>query len=404
MPRMLRLTAARIAVLAAGLWTGAADAGLYYLPHMGEYGKVIPGQIGLFSLLNASYTEVWDRNGDKAPIVNGGADINTVLIGSAWVGNMFRDTDYTFLAKRPQICGFAIGAAQVQARGSVRETANSIGITGGNNGLGDLYMLCTIQDITRRWGEAKGHVQFSGTVKAPIGDYDTEALLQFATHYWTYIPQMSFHGEWGQLILDGTLAYQFNERNDTPSAAGLTPTKPADWRNAAVNLGWKFTERWWADLGFSHNESVGSNEFGKMSVTLEDQPVPGTALCDLGGLTGLPLGGATLPPEICNATSLFFIAPRAGPYHDRGVLAQVATASLYYVYRNSMIVNLRVGQVVNGRGSQFDAVFDACASEPCGPDNATAQATLVSNGVGESGAVVTQPFFELRFVFPFAAP
>ena len=404
MPRLPRLKTAGIAAFAISLWTGAADAALYYMPHMGEYSKVIPGQIGLLAVYNASYTEVWDRNGKKAPIIDGGADINAVIIGSAWVGNMFRDTDWAFLAKRPQICGLAFGAGQVQARGSVRDIANSIGITAGNNGLTDLYMLCTLQDITRRWGMAKGHVQFSGTVKAPIGDYDTEALLQYATHYWTYIPQMSFHAERGQLILDSTLAYQFNGDNDTPSAAGLTPTKPADWWNLGINLGWKFTERWWADIGFSHNETVGSNEFGKVSITLEDQPVPGTALCDLDALTGLPLGGATAPPEICNATTLFFVAPRPGPYHDRGVLAQVLTAGIYYLYRSSMFVNLRVGQVVNGRGSQFDAVFDACTSEPCGPDNATAQVSLVSNGVGESGAVVTQPFFELRFIFPFAAP
>lgn len=98
------------------------------------------------------------------------------------------------------------------------------------------------------------------------------------------------------------------------------------------------------------------------------------------------------------------MSPRPGPYHDRGVLAQVVTAGIYYTYRTSMFVNLRVGQVVNGRGSQFDAVFDSCASEPCGPDNAIAQVSLVSSGVGESSAVVTKPFFELRFLFPFSAP
>lgn len=404
MPRLPGMTTARIALVATLLWPAGAQAALYYMPHMGEYGKVLPGQIGLLALYTATYDEVWNRHGEKEKIIDGSADINAVIVGSAWVGNMFRDTDWAFLARRPQICGLAFGLGQVQAKGSVRETSNSIGITAGNNGLTDLYASCTVQDVTRRWGKAKGHFQLSGTVKAPIGDYDTEALLQYATHYWTYIPQLSFHGERGQLILDATSAYQFNRPNDSPSAAGLTPTRPADWYNLGINLGWKFTERWWADIGFSHNESAGSNEFGKFDVTLEDQPVPGTALCDLDALTGLPLGGATLPPAICNATTAFFVAPRRGPYHDRGVLAQVVTAGFYYVYRSSAFLNFRVGQVVNGRGSQFDAIFDACASEPCGPDNATAQVSLVSNGVGESGAVVTKPFFELRILVPFAAP
>src|SRR5204863_9053790 len=100
-------------------------------------------------------------------------------------------TDFPFLNSRPQICGVGLPIAQVQARGSVRATAELAGLSGGNNGFGDLLGVCTLQDVTRVWGPARGHVQFSTTVKFPIGSYDSGALFNFATNYWTTVPQLS---------------------------------------------------------------------------------------------------------------------------------------------------------------------------------------------------------------------
>ena len=86
------------------------------------------------------------------------------------------------------------------------------------------------------------------------------------------------------------------------------------------------------------------------------------------------------------------------------MMSQVVSASLYYTYRSSMIVNFRAAEAIAGRGSEFLATYDVCTSTPCGPSNADVGTfTFNATGVGEAASVVTQPFYELRFIFPLAS-
>lgn len=384
-----RMSAGLIAFWLSG---GAANAGLVFLPHMGEYGKAVPGQYTGASLYYASYSDYYSRDEKVLHTIRGGAEINTVFLASAWVGNLFRDTDVPFLKDRPQICGMGIAFAKVQAYGSLREIAEFGGLAAGNNSYGDLLGLCTLQDITRTFGPVRGHIQLTGLVKFPIGDYDTGALFNLATNYWTYVPQLSLHADIGHLVVDATAAHQFNENNDHPQADGGVPTRLADWRNTAINVGWKFTHRWWVDAGFAYNRSVGSNTYDQFDSKPARQPVAGSGFC--GGLG---------PP--CLATGEFFLGPRPGSYQDRGTFSKVVSASIYYVYRSSMIVNIRGARAIAGRGSQFDVIYDVCTTgvDNCGPTVPHFEVPYVATGVGEAAAVVSEPFYELRFIFPMAA-
>ena len=63
--------------------------------------------------------------------------------------------------------------------------------------------------------------------------------------------------------------------------------------------------------------------------------------------------------------------PRPGPYADRGVMGKDLTVGAYYVYRTSLVFNLRMLLPVGGRGGQIDAVYDVCAAKNCpGPKEA----------------------------------
>ena len=386
----LALSVAALATLACA----PAHAALTFLPHMGEYGKAVPGQYAGLALYHADYNSYYGRDEAEFTQSDGGAGINSVFIASAWVGNLFRDTDIPLLSSRTQICALGFPVAQVQARGSIRTTAEAIGVSSGKNGIGDVIGSCTIQDVTRVLGPARGHVQFTGLVKFPIGDYDPNALYNFATNYWTYVPQLSLHADITKLVVDATVAYQFNGNNDDPFARGDVPTRPADWENAAINLGWKLSYRWWIDVGFAYNKTNGVKYYDKFHVQPAHQSVLFSAVC--GGF-----------PSLCNATGTGYIETRQGPYEDGGMMSQVVSASVYYTYRSSLIVNFRVAEAIAGRGSQFTAYYDVCTQTPC-DQNAPSKLpnspfSFTAIGVGESASVVSQPFYELRFIFPLAA-
>jgi hypothetical protein len=242
------------------------------------------------------------------------------------------------------------------------------------------------------------------TVKVPIGRWDTEALLNTGTNYWSYIPQFAVHSEfWGRFIVDATAAYHFHGDNDEPAFGGTTPTRIADWRTQELNLAFKWTEHWFTDVGFSHRESVGRNHYDDVTVNFKD-PVQAQEACDNTNGLGVEL----VDPATCASTNQFYLQPRDLPYADRGVYGDALTVGAYYIYRTSSVLNLRVFYPLAGRGSQIDAQFDVCASEPCGPSNniRSGGEPLVTplNGVQEAAAISASPFFELRFVYLFWAP
>ena len=238
------------------------------------------------------------------------------------------------------------------------------------------------------------------TTKIPVGDYDTRSLLNIGTNYWTTIPQFAMHAElFGRLYFDGTAAYQFNGRNDSPAYGGLTPTDPADVYNFEGNLAWKLSEKWFVDLGYSYRKTVGPNKFEKVTVQFKD-PLPAFTAC----------ANADINPNQCSAADNFRLVPVPGTREDRGVQGTLLTTSLYYIYRTSSVINFRVAMPIKGRGSQFPMDFNVVTdpggvpiSDCSSASSSTCQRTVL-NGVQEAAAVSASPFFELRFVYLVWAP
>lgn len=407
---------AALAVLAG---VSTARAGIVFTPHLSEYSKLPPGQYTEFTLIGTEIKKIYDRNGNAVetgtPFVPGGAstDAALVLLKYLWIGNIFRDTNIWYLKDHPQFCR-AIGVMSYQQ--NTEQIANRgrlFGLQAGANGFGDLFGLCGIYTDEYRWGPFKANGLWATTVKFPIGRYETDAILNTGTNYWTYIPQFAVHGEaWGRLILDGTFAWQFNENNDQPSAGGLTPTRIADWRNIELNLAWKFNEHWFVDVGWGRRESVGPNYYDKLTVNFKDQPLSPQSACDN---TNNGLGTRLISQDVCDnpGSDRFFLSPRPGPYADRGVSGTAITAGFYYIYRTSSVFNFRAFYPIAGRGSQIDALFNVCSDatvsspEECNESNdltAGSPAATRLFGVQEAAAVSASPFFEFRFVYLFWAP
>jgi hypothetical protein len=295
----------------------------------------------------------------------------------------------------------------------VYERSRLFGLTGGGNGLVDLFGLCGVYTDEYRWGPVKSNGLLATTVKFPIGTWDRDALLNTGTHYWSYVPQFAIHSEfWGRLYLDATAAYHFHGDNDEPAFGGTTPTRIADWRTQELNLAFKWTEHWFTDVGFSHRESVGPNYYDKVTVTFKD-PQPAQTACDNTNNNN-GLGIEVVDPTLCNSTNQFWLAPKPGHYADRGIYGDALTVGGYYVYRTSSVLNLRMFYPIAGRGSQFDITYDVCTVQDCpGPDTApqdgtgdNSRSTVAThlNGVQEAAAISASPFFELRFVYLFWAP
>lgn len=397
-----------------------ARAGIAFTPHVSEYGILPNGMYAEYTLIGTEIEAIYDRNGDKVqlgrPFVPAGDSTDAVLFlyKALWVGNLFRDSNIPVLSTHSQFCR-AIGSVGYQQNtGAIAARTRLFNQRPGSNGLGDLFGLCGIYSSELRAGPVKANGLFATTVKFPIGRFDQRAALNTGTNYWAVIPQLAFHSElFGRVYIDGTVAYQFNGNNSKPAFGGLTPTRIADVYNGEINFAWKFSEHWFADIGYSHRQSVGPNKYDKVTINFEDQPLSPQSACDntnngitnTGNMLGLALG-PVVSQQLCEnpAADQFYLNPRAGPYQDNGVHGTLLTTGISYVYRASTVVQARVAKPIGGRGSQIDVVFDVCATRDCGPDNATSQVTSTLFGVQEAAAVSASPYFELRLVHLFWAP
>lgn len=403
MPRLLRLTF--LLALFAAL---PARAGILFTPHVSEYARLPPGPYDEMSLIHTRIQDVYDRDGNKttlgAPVIEPGEEVEIVLLGykALWVGHPFRDTGIPVLRDHELFCRVIGTLSWQQATRAVAERGRKFGFTSGGSGPGDVFGLCGIYGLDRRWGALKFNGLFSTTVKVPVGRYERDALLNPGTNYWSAIPQFGLHAEWaGRVYLDATLAWQFNGDNNEPAYGGLTPTRPADVRNAETNLAWKFNERWFADLGFSFRETVGRNRYDKVNVS-NTEPLEAEDACRT----------LSLPAAACAATRQFFLQSRPGAYADRGVEASVVTAGISYVYRSSSVLSLRLLQPVGGRGAQIDVPFDLFLAVPDAQRPGAfvpapvpiTQTSTTLNAVQEASSVSASPLIELRFVYLFWAP
>ncbi|MGH8528279.1 MAG: transporter [Nevskiales bacterium] len=399
--------------------SGAAGAGIVFTPHLSEYSALPRGQYTEFTYINTAIDETFNRSGDKQPLGFGAVppgesiEASLFLLKYLWIGNPFRDTELPYL-KNHDLLFRAIGTVgDQQATGELNDLSRRFGLRSGGSGFGDLFLLGGIYGPSWRLGAMHLNTLFALTYKLPVGDYENDRLLNPGTNYDAVIPQFAFHQNWyGRLFVDGTLAYQKNGRNDDPGFGGLVPSHAADLYNAEINFAWKFSEKWFADLGVSHRSTRGEgNEFANPSLNIVDQPVEPTQLCDQLNLGALGLGDLTggLLPN-CPGR-LFFIRPRPGVYEDGGIRATLATAGFYYVYRSSAVLNFRIAYPVSGKGSQFDLPYDVTLGLPTGPGGSfepsgiPVSSTVVRvNGVQEAAAVSASPYLELRFVYLFWAP
>lgn len=390
------------------LASSLAHAGIIFTPHLSEYSKLPPGQYTEFTFVYTDIEDVYDRDGRRvqagAPFIPPGESVQATLalMKFLWIGNVFRDTSIWYLKDHPQFCRMIGGLGWQQSSDAIYERSRLFGLTGGGNGLVDLFGLCGIYTDEYRWGPLKANGLWAGTVKFPIGRWDRDALLNTGTNYWSYIPQFAAHAElWGRLIMDATAAYHFHGDNDQPAFGGTTPTRIADWRTFEGNLAFKWTEHWFTDIGFSHRESVGPNYYDQVTVTFKD-PQPAQTACNN---TNNGLGIVVIDQNLCNTTNQFYLRPQPGSYADRGIYGDALTAGIYYIYRTSSVLNLRMFYPLAGRGSQIDVTYDVCAENPCSDGNppvSTVGTTL--NGVQEAAAISASPFFEARFVYLFWAP
>lgn len=392
-----------------------AQAGIVFQPHLSEYSKLPPGQYTETTFVWTEIKEIYDPSGKEirvgTPFVPAGASTDAALglFKSLWIGNIFRDTDIPFLKDHDQFCrgigvlGYQQNTEQIAARSRL------FGLQPGSNGLGDFFGLCGIYTHEHLWGPVKANGLFATTVKFPIGRYEEDAILNTGTNYWTVIPQFAFHSEiFGRLYVDGTFAYQWNDDNDEPSAGGLTPTRISDWFNMEVNFAFKFTEHWFADVGYSWRRSVGPNHYDQLTVNFEEQPLSPQSACDNTNNNSRPFTGidTLITQEQCdNAFSdQFFLSPQDRPYQDRGVKGKAITAGFYYIYRTSSVLNFRMFYPIEGRGGGFTATYNVCTEQPCTDDNAASTVDTNLLAVQEAGAVSASPFFEIRLVHLFWAP
>jgi hypothetical protein len=400
------LGAAGAAALIA--WAGGAQAGIIFTPHVSEYSVLAQAPYTEFTTIYTEIEHIYDDQGNKielgTPFVPAGAstDAALALIKYLWIGNLFRDTDVPILKDRAQFCRVIGFVGYQQNTEQIAGRTRIFGLKPGGNGFGDLFGLCGIYGKHHEWGPLAVNGLLATTVKAPIGSYDSDAALNIGTRYWSYIPQFAFHGElFRRLFVDGSFAYHFHENSRETSFAGLTPSGIADWRTAEINFGWKWTERFFTDIGYSYRESVGPNTYDKVTIANEE-PIRADDACR----------NLALSEELCNSTNRFFVEPTppGGPFQDRGIHGALLTAGFVYVYRTTSVFGFRVAVPVDGQGSQITVPLDVYNAIPDGDHGyrrgssrvATSSAKLF--GVQEAAAISASPFLELRFVYLFWAP
>ena len=91
------------------------------------------------------------------------------------------------------------------------------------------------------------------------------------------------------------------------------------------------------------------------------------------------------------------------------------TAGLYYVYRTSSVLNLRVFMPVAGKGARFNVPLRVYTAVPDGQGGYTRGSEVPGPGgaplsdadlfgVQEAAAISASPYLELRYVYLFWAP
>jgi len=385
-------------LLALLLASTGAHAGIIFTPHLSEYAKLARGSYADHTIVLTRIEDIYNADGDKIPTgtpnVAAGEHIDAVslLLRYLWVGNLLPQTP--LLKDHDQIFRVIGTLGWQQGSGGLGDLSRQFGQRSGASGLGDLYLLAGIYGAEYRLGPLKANDLWTVTYKLPVGDYDERSLLNIGTNYNTIIPQFAHHQEWfGRLFFDGTFAWQFNGDNDSPAYGGLTPTEPADVRNLEFNLAWKFNKRWYADIGWSRRETVGPNRYGQVTLTFKDPQPPTTACQALG-----------IPPAQCSLVDNFTLDPVPGVREDRGVEGTLLTAGVYYTYRTSSVVNLRVAVPIAGRGGQFPMEYDVYLGPKTPTNLPISQQATTLTAVQEAASVSASPYLELRFVYLFWAP
>jgi len=409
--------AAAAALIALAFQASAAHASILFTPHLDEYADLPRGSYADHTLVFTHITKVFDDEGTTiplgAPFVGPGQRLDAALLlfRYLWIGNLFENTWVPFLNDHKQIFRVIANAGWQETSEAITERSRLFGLHTGGNGVGDLFVLGGLYSHEHRLGPLKFNGLLATTVKIPVGSYDTGALLNVGSHYWSTMPQLAAHADlFGRLHFDGTVAYQFNGRNDAPAYGGMTPTEPANVYNLEGNLAWQFNEKWFWDVGAFFRKSRGPNKFGNVTATFVD-PQPATTLC--ADPTGGLIPGLSIPPNLCSVTNHFALIPVAGEREDKGIRQLYLSTSVYYIYRTSSVIDFRVAYPLNGRGSQFPMDYDVALIGPDGsrtpisdcsnPQDSACQHTKL-NGVQEAAAVPAAPLFELRFVYLFWAP
>jgi hypothetical protein len=393
------------AVIVTLLSAAPAPAAIVFTPHVSEYAEIEPGSYVGATLDYTAIDETWDQSGKRIPLGNGSIprgetiDAALLLTNYLWIGNLFRDTHLPILQDHNQFARVILPVGRETGTGAVTDLSRQFGQTSSASGIGDLFAVAGIYGERYHLGPLKGNGLYSVTVKAPIGEYNRDALLNIGTHYWSVIPQIGHHQEWfGKVFIDATAAYQFNGDNDSPAYGGLTPTRLADVYNLEGNVAWKFNPHWFVDAGLSYYHSTGSNHYDQVTLNLKNQPVPATTACN----------ALRIPAAQCTLTDIFYLSPEPGTRSDQGISNLQLVSGFSYIYRASTVFNLRAVVPLQGRGSGFDQPYDVYTTDPKGPNPTApvAGGTQVAhlNGVQEAAAISATPFFELRVVFLLFAP
>lgn len=390
----------RAIALSALLAAPAAQAGILFTPHLSEYSVLPRGSYSDHTLVYTHIDSIYDARGNEVslgqPFIKPGESVDAalLLLRYLWIGNLFENTGIPYLEDHDQLFRVIGNLGWQQASGEAGERPRLFGKSANASGIGDLFVLTGIYGPSHRWGPLKANTLFTVTTKFPIGDYDSDSLLNIGTNYWTFIPQLAFHADlWGRFQLDGTIAQQINGDNDEPAFGGLTPTQPADVRNYEFNLSFKLSEKWFTDFGWFRRESVGPNRFDKVDITFVD-PQPALTAC----------AAIMLPPAQCSLTDFFTLDPVPATRYDQGVESTYLSTSLYYIYRTSSVINFRVAWPIEGRGSEIPMEYDVYLGEKQPGAQPVSRLPTSLFGVQEAASVPAVPLYELRFVYLFWAP
>ena len=208
-----------------------ARAAIVFTPHVSEYAKLSRGAYLDTTLVHASIDKIWDADGHKVALGNTaippGQSISASLLLTRylWIGNLFEDSALPLLADHDQVFRVIGTFGRQSGSGAINDLSRQFGMSTSASGIGDLFLLAGVYGETYHWGPLHGNGLYTVTVKAPIGSYQQDSLLNTGTNYWTVAPQLSHHQDWfGRLSIEATAAVQFNGSNDRPAYGGLTPT------------------------------------------------------------------------------------------------------------------------------------------------------------------------------------